>query len=643
VGDFHLLVIGVDEYLHWPRLKSAVRDAQAVTRMLQEEYSFEPKRVIGLYNAEATLRRIEGALRKLAQELKEDDSLIVFYAGHGHCDELTGMGSWIPVEADRDATTWLDNARIKALLRAAKARHILLVSDSCFAGDFFQQPREGLPAITDDYVRRAFGKVSRQVITSGALEPVVDEGIGGHSWFTHYLLRELRENPTPYLLPSDLWNRIKGGVAANAKQQPLFGILEGTGGEIGGEFVLFRKGVGGSIDDLLAKKREQMTALGKMEAEAQEANEREQTLQRQKEAELRKLDEQIAEMQARLQAGSTVTGDDLLDELARLADEKERQAQELERLRQQAADEKRKREAEIEVLRKQELARKKAAFEEDYAKYRKIMASPHLSLETKQQAWNTICLKWGVELTDKKSSELTWCEDGVRLASVKVQDLPGGMRLELCRISPGEFLMGRNGLFVGDEKPQHRVRITKGFWMGRYPVTQAQYKAVMGTNPSHFKGEQNPVETVSWDDAVAFCQKIGARLPTEAEWEYACRAERVTKYSSGDSERDLDCVGWYCNNSENKTHPVGQKQPNAWELYDMCGNVWEWCADWYGSYPDGDVSDPTGPGPSYNPGRILRGGSWGSKPDFCRSAGRGWNVPGIRDYRVGFRVCMDFE
>jgi formylglycine-generating enzyme required for sulfatase activity len=225
-----------------------------------------------------------------------------------------------------------------------------------------------------------------------------------------------------------------------------------------------------------------------------------------------------------------------------------------------------------------------------------------------------------------------------KIGDIKTLDLGRGVKLELCWILPGEFLMGSNAF--NDEKPIHTVRITRGFWMGKYEVTQEQYEAVMGNKPSNFKGAQNPVESVSWDDAVAFCKKVGVRLPTEAEWEYACRAGTTTKYSSGDSDSDLDGVAWYTINSRNTTHPGGQKQANAWGLYDMHGNVWEWCADWYGSYPSGEATNPAGS--SSGTARVLRGGSWCFYPGFCRSAIRGWYYPGNRDVSVGFRVCLDF-
>jgi formylglycine-generating enzyme required for sulfatase activity len=187
--------------------------------------------------------------------------------------------------------------------------------------------------------------------------------------------------------------------------------------------------------------------------------------------------------------------------------------------------------------------------------------------------------------------------------------------MEFVRIPPGEFMMGcslGNRNCDGDEKPAHLVRLTKGFEMGIYEVTQAQWESVMGSNPSHFRGANLPVEQVSWNDAQEFLQKLNTlgdgyqyRLPTEAEWEYAARAGTMTLVPGS-----LDAVAWYSQNSGSQTHPVGQKQPNPWGLYDMIGNVWEWVQDWYDPdyYQSAPATDPAGPSSGQN--RSLRGGSW---------------------------------
>jgi formylglycine-generating enzyme required for sulfatase activity len=198
------------------------------------------------------------------------------------------------------------------------------------------------------------------------------------------------------------------------------------------------------------------------------------------------------------------------------------------------------------------------------------------------------------------------------------------------------------------------VTISRGFGMSKYEVTQAQYKAVVGTDPSHFKGDNNPVETVSWHDAVAYCAKLTEkekaagrlpvgyeyRLPTEAEWEYACRAGTTTVFSFGDDESKLGEYAWYSNNSSNTTHPVGQKKPNRWGLYDMHGNVFEWCQDWYGSYPAGSVIDPQGAANSPSVFlRVRRGGYWRGDASGCRSGSRAGEGGG-RYSDQGFRPVL---
>jgi formylglycine-generating enzyme required for sulfatase activity len=193
------------------------------------------------------------------------------------------------------------------------------------------------------------------------------------------------------------------------------------------------------------------------------------------------------------------------------------------------------------------------------------------------------------------------------------------------------------------EKPAHEVTISKPYYLGKFEVTQGQYQQVMGVNPSAFKGRDLPVEQVSWDEAQEFCKKASERtghairLPTDAEWEHACRAGTKTAYYTGDSDADLDRAGWYDKNSGNTTHPVGQKVPNAWGTYDMHGNVWEWCQDFYEPYKAGAATDPQGP--SQGQYRVLRGGSWVFIPWLCRSASRNWLTPDNRGYHFGFRVA----
>ena len=236
--------------------------------------------------------------------------------------------------------------------------------------------------------------------------------------------------------------------------------------------------------------------------------------------------------------------------------------------------------------------------------------------------------------------------------------LPGGAKMEMIYCPPGEFMMGSPATEEGrgDDETQHRVRLTKGFWLGKYPVTQGQWQSVMGRNPSKFTGDDVlPVEWVSWNDCKRFIKKVkssvkqqlggDARFPTEAEWEYACRAGTTTAYFWGNALNGdrANCDGRKpCGTKTKgpylkKTTPVGRYAPNPWGFHDMHGNVFEWCNDWAGCYPTGSVTDPIGP--ARGDRRVLRGGGWGSYARYCRSASCGGYFPGCCNGDFGFRLC----
>jgi len=189
------------------------------------------------------------------------------------------------------------------------------------------------------------------------------------------------------------------------------------------------------------------------------------------------------------------------------------------------------------------------------------------------------------------------------------------------------------------EKPAHEVTLTKPFYLGKFEVTQEQYQQVQGTNPSRFRGPDLPVEMVSWDDAQGFCKRASGTmglvvcLPSEAEWEFACRAGTRTTYYTGNSVADLFTAAWCYGTSKETTHPVGKKIPNAWGLYDMHGNVFEWCADLLVAY-QGKV-------PPLLTTRVFRGGSWGQDFNYCRSACRSGTEPERSDDELGFRVVVE--
>ena len=219
---------------------------------------------------------------------------------------------------------------------------------------------------------------------------------------------------------------------------------------------------------------------------------------------------------------------------------------------------------------------------------------------------------------------------------------------EMVAVSGGTFTMGctsEQGSECGDdERPAHKVTVSD-FHIGRYEVTQAQWLAVMGSNPSSFSGcDSCPVEQVSWDDIQSFLSKLNSmtgknyRLPTEEEWEYAARGGSQSGGFKYSGSNDLATVALYKDNSGSKTHPVGQKSPNELGLYDMSGNVWEWCQDWYGGYSSGSQCNPRGP--SSGSYRVGRGGSWGYDATGTRVSVRYYGSPGFRFNRIGFRLAL---
>ena len=246
-------------------------------------------------------------------------------------------------------------------------------------------------------------------------------------------------------------------------------------------------------------------------------------------------------------------------------------------------------------------------------------------------------------------------------AAAVAQDPPApytnSIKMKFTLLPPGSFMMGspNSERGRGDDEHHRKVTFAKGLYVGVTTVTQAQWQAVMGENPSHFKEKSLPVESVSWDDCQAFIKKLAAkdkkryRLPTEAEWEYACRAGTTTPFHVG-ATLASDQANYNARftfgkgqtgEARDRTMPAGSFPANAWGLHDMHGNVWQWCNDWHGGYSGKDLADPQGPKSGKT--RVTRGGSWGSHPIFCRAANRNFTDPETRNEHIGFRVCFSAE
>jgi len=239
------------------------------------------------------------------------------------------------------------------------------------------------------------------------------------------------------------------------------------------------------------------------------------------------------------------------------------------------------------------------------------------------------------------------------VVQTRPQKITNSIGMDFVLIPAGSFKMGADPNFEEsspDETPRHRVSISKAFYLAKTEVTQEQWVAIMGSNPSEYKGRQNPVENVSWNDVQEFIRRLNAkegsnvyRLPTEAEWEYACRAGSTGTYSFGDDKGDLGTYAWFDENSGERTHPVATKRANAWGLYDMHGNVMEWVQDWYGEtyYSSSPSTDPRGPASGST--RVVRGGSWDFDAGFVLAAPRIRVAPGVRYAGLGFRLARSLS
>jgi formylglycine-generating enzyme required for sulfatase activity len=617
IGVFHLLAVGIDNYEDAElRLQTAVAGARELERVLLEHYTFDEAHTRLLLDAQATEDGIVMALRELARRVRPDDSVVIYYAGHGHLDELTKTGSWIPWDATFETPgRWIGNNEIKDLLKAMKARHVLLISDSCFSGDFFRSQRGTVPQITDSSVRQAFGKVSRHAMTAGGLEPVADAGQGDQSIYTGWLLKALREGVAPYLLPEVVHDRVKGAVSLNARQKPMYGLLHGAGGEPDGSFVFFRRGTTG-LDEAMGERLKQIQELEALDREAAAKARRQHEEIAAKQAQMAEMDRRLAELQSNL--GMEGAQSDL-DAMLAMVQERERQGLELERLRKSAEDELRaKRAALAEARRKQDKERGKR-FQAAYAKYEKIAGNRFATEQIKAQAWRVLCEDWDVAANTPPGTPLAYGNGKIIQVKggemVSVSDYGFSIdKYEVTNAEYAEFLNAKGNQTEGGttwlEADSDYVRIEERG--GRFDPKQGY--------GSH------PVIEVSWYGAKAYCEWAGKRLPTEEEWQQACQGRDGRTYPWGDDfgrgNANVDGKG----DGFKRTAPVGSFSSGAspYGAMDMSGNVWEWTSPLYES---GKRS------------RVLRGGSWSFSAPYAQCGSRIGYDPGLRYSDIGFRCA----
>ncbi|MEM6766657.1 MAG: SUMF1/EgtB/PvdO family nonheme iron enzyme [Bacteroidota bacterium] len=638
-GNNWLLNIAINEYQdeNIPNLSNPVLDAERFEAVLKKHYGFLEKRIIRCFNEDASREGIWEAFDRLLDELKETDSLIIYYAGHGRLDKRRNRGYWVPFNGKASRNYYsIENEWVINFIKDITCKHILLISDSCFAGSFFDATRDLIHEPLSDPLK-AFDTPSRWVITSGRKQKVKDGQSGKGSPFSHFLVEELEKN-TGNLFLSDLGNQVKKATHAHTEtyQTPRSEALQ-IRGHKGGEFIFRKKSPHKkSLDPL----QQDVSAWN----EAKRANS-----QQAYESYLKNFPEgEFVELaQSRI---AQLSVDSLKDkDIAAWKAAKEQDSLEgyLGYLREFPK-------GEFVLLAERAQERKRKAGnrqKEEQHRKEKIQAyveeGEALFLE---EDFEGAIECWEEALEIAKGAEKKSIEK--KLAEAKEKQKPKShpllqeLGIEMITIEGGSFMMGSVDGDV-DEKPIHEVSLST-FQLAKTPITQQQWERIMKSNPSYFKSRMkkrlnNPVESVSWNDTQEFMQKLSQQtgqslhLPSEAQWEFAARGGNLSKGYTYAGSNDPNEVAWYAKNAGNKTHPVGQKKPNELGLYDMSGNVWEWCQDRYGSsyYSNSPGQNPKGP--DSGAGRVIRGGSWGDDASYLRVAARDWFYPGRRLDYLGFR------
>ena len=634
-GEYWAVLIGINEYAHAPNLESAVRDVRAVRAVLETRYGFHPSRIKQLLNAQATRKNIENTLYALSREAGPEDSVFIYYAGHGQYDQARDHGWWVPTDGEpRQAGTLITNANILRYVKGMQARHVYLVADSCFSGSLFGT--RALPPITDRWYAELYKDRSRWGLTSGATEPVADRGLGGHSPFAYFLLKLLRENEQPYLVPSTIHESLAPLVANNTNQVPRSEPLTQTGDE-GGQFV-FR------LTDLPSTSPAPPVVDRAPYQQLQQQTEYQMELEKAW---------SIVQKFVTTPGFTTEQRMEALKQFERDFPTANPHRKEVRGLRFQLA--------------LQQVMAEKTKPPQVAKKYDKLDMVYNRKLGTWQ-------FPAGHRFRD--------CQTCPEMVVV-----PAG----LYRMGSPWGEEARND----DEGPLHEVTLRQPFAVGAYEVTRGEWAAFVSAmgysaeescwtyesdewdersgrhwrDPGFAQMDQHPVVCVSWEDAQAYVrwlsQETGQayRLLSEAEWEYVARAGTTKPFHTGSmistamsNYNEAHYNGKYTyrwlglaagghkgNMFRGKTVPVGLFAPNGFGVYDMHGNVWEWVADcWNDSYRGAPVD-----GSAWESGdcsrHVVRGGSWVLDPRHLRSANRGRDDMGVRRSSFGFRLARTLD
>ncbi len=687
IGNNWLFVIGINEYNQWPRLNTAVSDAKNLSNVLLENYFFKEKRLIELYNDDATKSLIKRKLKYLAKNVLPEDSLIIFFSGHGYKNPTTKRGSWIPVDGDTvNPVNWLSNDELAKLVspEAIKAKHILIIADTVFSSKEMTDNPEGTVNPSRAQIKSAYELNSRQILSSDHSRPLTKRGFETTSVLTGSLIKALKINTHQFLTPSSFFNYLKNEVSKNTAKGIRLCQLNAFSNNSPGEFVfiLNKKIDRNKLSPFLLARKNEVETLKKEAMEKAQAEQKKQSenIEYSKKRELFKKElELIAKAENKITPGlppaSVIdtgvkepvieTPEPVIDVPETVIETPEPVIESPETVEvvesilppkkeepEETAESFIKKEVPADTSKTTALIGPSRLYIEPDAKYESITFLNSTLTYIKGMEIlpgnYSVMVKSPVAMDTSKNfivleGEIKTVSVHLKtLSSISLKSLGNRLGMAFKYVNPGTFTMGSPS-GDRDENP-HQVTLTKGYYLQTTEVTQAQWKSIMGKNPSRFNdcGTNCPVENISWKEVQEFIKKLSYfdnnkkyRLPTEAEWEYACKAGSETDFANSLSINEL---GWFDRNADKAPHPVAEKMTNAWGFYDMHGNVWEWCASSYNPYPSKAVVDPGDNMKGYY--RVHRGGSWDESVYVCRSANRLYNEPDFKRHDIGFRLVM---
>lgn len=627
------LVVGNSAYRHSGALANPARDAELMAKTLKG-VGFQL--VGGGAQTDLSYAQFNQAVEAFGDMLHAGDVALFYYSGHGL--QVAGENYLVPVDANIKSEGEIRVKAVPVNLLFAKLDAVqngvnIVVLDACRNNPFARSFRSSGGGLAQ--MNAPNGTL---VAFSTAPGQVAEDGSGRNSAYTAALAKHIQE---PGILVEQVFKRVRFDVSGATKgvQTPWENTsLTGNFKFIDGDALALKKA---ALKKAGAAKQEELEALLKLEAEAKKQKEKEQAEIGRREAEVAKMDAEIAAMRQRLGAGNG-GGNDSLQAMLAMVEQKEAQAEKLEVLRKQREAEEAKRQAEIAHLKEKQKQQRQQRLEKDIEVYQKIVSSPY-GKDMADAAWASLLQAYPQAIGLNKGEIDNLREiviEGASLDAVRLRPLLG----EMVLVNGGCFPMGSD-LGKADERPIHEVCVDD-FMIASTEVTQGQWTIIMGGNPSFFAncGSDCPVENVSWDDTQEFIRRLNQRsgkvfrLPTEAEWEYAARSGRKNKKNiSADNPKR---TAWYNGNSGGKTHPVGQKSPNRLGLFDMTGNVSEWCLDWYDEnyYADSSKHNPVGP--TSGSARVKRGGNWNYGAGYSRESNRGSSITGKSYNSLGFRLVL---